>query len=152
MKNIGSSFNRSFLSLLALAMGATLLIGGEARAASSMVVPMAGTVTDAAGSVALSGQATIESTLVKDEFGGQPSVILSIHFSNVTGPGIRGSGEAVLIRPLASSDKVEVELSLSTASGAATAHTAMATFALSLDLVSGAILRATGGIAAPAAN
>jgi hypothetical protein len=147
MMNIRSSY-RSFLSLLALTMGATLLIGGEARAATtSMVVPIAGTVTDATGSVSLSGQATIESTLVRDEFGGAPSVILSIHFSNVTGAGIRGSGEAVLIRPLASSDKVEVELSLSTASGAASAHTAMARFALSFDPVSGALVRGTGGIA-----
>jgi hypothetical protein len=147
MKNIGSSFNRSVRLVLALVTGAALLIGGEVRAgpASSIVVPVSGTVTDAAGSVALSGQAAIESTLVQDETGGAPSVILSIHMTNLTGQGIQASGEAVIIRPLAATDTVEVVLSVGS-DIASEARTATATFALSLDLATGAVLTATGAV------
>jgi hypothetical protein len=154
MTRIGSSFHRSLLSLVALAMGATLFIGFEARAANStLVVPVSGTVSDDVGSMFLSGQATIESTLIQDEFGGAPSVILSIHVTNVTGRGVSGSGEAVLIRTLAASDTVEVPLLYGTpgAQASGKVRSATATLTLIFDAKTGAALSATGAFASPLA-
>src|SRR5690349_7753041 len=140
MKLIGSSLRRTFASLSALAMGAALLVAGAAHAAptSSIIVPIHG----APGLAMLSGNATIETTLVQDELGGAPSVLVSIKVSNLIGaPGVRASGEAVLVRPLASSDTVEVELAV-TGSDAP----AFATFALRLDPATGAALSATATV------
>jgi len=142
------SSHRSFLTLAALAAGCAFFLGGEARAAtSSIVVPVSGT----AGGAAFSGTATVETTLVQDEFGGAPSVIVSVHLNNIVAPGtalrpaLLGSGEAVLIRPLAASDSVDVSAALDVpgnAPGTAT-QTATAHLALSLDPVTGAALGAT---------
>jgi hypothetical protein len=74
-----------------------------------------------------------------------PSVILSIHMTNLTGQGIRASGEAVIIRPLAATDTVEVVLSVGSDTSSET-RTATATFALSMDPATGAVLSATGGV------
>jgi hypothetical protein len=146
----------SFLSLFALAMG-TVLIGGAAYAAP-IVVPIAGTVTDAAGTVALKGNASIETRLVPDEFGGPPSVVVSIHVLNMTGHGFapgsvfQASGETVLVRPLAASDTVQLGMSLFAPGSDASRSTGMATatFALSLDPATGAPLAAAGTFAPPA--
>src|SRR4051812_42265161 len=137
MNRIGSLLKRS---LVALAMGAVLLVGGAARAApaSSIVIPIRGTAS-AAG---LIGEATIETTLVKDELGGAPSVLVAIRMSNLTGPGIRASGEAVLVRPLVSSDTVELVLAVEGKNTSAVT----ARFALSLDTTTGAALRATASL------
>ncbi|MFL5433274.1 MAG: hypothetical protein ACJ784_02070 [Myxococcales bacterium] len=141
------SSHRSFLTLAALAAGCALFLGGEAHAATnSIVVPVSGT----AGGAAFSGTATVETTLVLDEFGGAPSVIVSVHLNNVvargaTGPLLSGSGEAVLIRPLAASDSVDVSAALDApgnAPGTAT-RTATAHLALRLDPVTGAALGVT---------
>jgi hypothetical protein len=148
------SFRRSLLSFCALAASATLFTTSEARAAA-VVVPVSGTVTDAAGAMTLKGTATVDTTLVKDEFGGAPTVLVSVRLNNVIGHGataasvLQGSGEAVLVRPLGSSDTVEVSVALDSpgnSPGTAT-RTATATIALSLDPVTGAALAATGSFA-----
>jgi len=140
MNRIGLSLKRSYVSLVALAMGAALLVGGAALTApdSSIVIP----ITGIAGGAAMSGKATIETTLVKDELGGAPSVLVSIRIINLTGVGTHASGEAVLVRPLASSDKVEIVLAVE---GRDTSS-ATVTFALSLDTTTGAALGATASL------
>jgi len=54
MNRIGLSLKRSYVSLVALAMGAALLVGGAALAApaSSIVIP----ITGIAGGAAMSGR------------------------------------------------------------------------------------------------
>jgi hypothetical protein len=141
------SSHRSFLTLAAFVAGCALFLGGEARAAtSSIVVPVSGI----AGGAAFSGTATIDTTLVQDEFGGAPSVIVSVHLDNVVargavGPALSGSGEAVLIRPLAAADSVDVSAALNApgnSAGTAT-KTATAHLALTFDPVTGAALAGT---------
>jgi len=137
MKLIGSSLRRA--SFFALAMGATFLTAGAAHAAtvSSIVVPISGT----AGAIALSGQATIETSLVSNDLGGAPTVLVSIHVNNLTGAGITASGEDVLVRPLAASDTVEVVLAVEGSDATATA-----TFALHLDTATGAAMSAEAAV------
>src|SRR4051812_15289216 len=143
MTKIGSSFLRS---LFALAVGCALSIGGEARAAAAgtLVVSIAGPVTDAAGSVWLSGQATIETTLVVDEFGEDlPSIIYSIHLIDVSGQGFQATGEAVLIRPLVAADTLELPLTFSAiGSDGSASRTALATISVKLHPKTGAPLNA----------
>jgi hypothetical protein len=149
MPKLGSSFLRP---LFVLAFGCALSIGGEARAAAAgtLVVSIAGRVTDAAGSVWLSGQATIETTLLQDEFGGDPSIIYSIRLTDVTGGGFQASGEAVLIRPFASSDTVELPLTFAAqGSDGANSRTASATFTVKLHPKTGAPLNASAAFASP---
>ena len=130
---------RSLTSFFALAMAAALLVAGAARAAatSSIVVPISGT----AGTTAVTGQATIETTLVQDELGGAQSVLVSIHVNDLMGAGIGASGEAVLVRPLASSDTVEMNLAF-----AGSDATATATFTLTLDPATGAAVSAAATV------
>ena len=139
MKLIGSSLRRSLVSFFALAMGCALLVGGAAHAAatSSIVVPIHGN----AGTTMLAGTATVETTLVRDELGGAPSVLVSIKVNNLVGAGIRASGEAVLVRPLGSSDTVEMQLAV-----VGSDAPAIATFALTFNPATGAALSATGTV------
>jgi hypothetical protein len=140
----------SLLSLAALAAGAVLFTGGEARAAA-ITVPVTGKL----GAITISGTATVDTQLVLDEFGGPPAVIVSVHVGSVTAknPGqsvsLTGSGEAVLIRGLDAADTVNVSVALDkpgTVSGTAT-KTATAQLALRLDPVTGAALGGTGTFA-----
>jgi hypothetical protein len=147
------SFHRSLLSLSVAAMGAMLLAGGEARAAA-VTVPVSGTVTTAnGGTLTLQGTATVDTKLVLDEFGGAPSVLVSVHVNNVSGRGpaaaLQGSGEAVLVRPLVASDTVQVSVALDAPgnSPGAASKTATATLALNLDPVTGAVLGGSGAFA-----
>ena len=140
----------SLLSLAALAAGAVLFTGGEARAAA-ITVPVTGKL----GANTVSGTATVDTRLVLDEFGGPPAIVVFVQVNNVTvaNPGktisLVGSGEGILIRPLVAANNVTVSVALDkpgTLSGTATT-TATAKLALSIDPVTGAALGGTGTFA-----
>lgn len=149
---------------------------GITRATSSLVVPITGTVADAPesiapteqaretqgnipltaqaraapGSITLTGQVRITSVLATDpDFGGPPSILLTITLLNVTGvrppAGAKylARGEDKVIRPLQHSDLVEINFpifpagSQGSVSGPALPHSALASFQLTFDVKNG---------------
>ena len=117
-----------------------------ATAISNLVVPIAGTVGGAPENIALTGRARIMSTLVTDpDFGGPPSVILSIDLLNVIGvgqsTGVRylATGQDVVIRLLRPSDFVEITFPVFPVGpgGTAVARPVIATFVLTFDAANG---------------
>ena len=135
--------------------------GTPARAAFAptiALVPVSGIVSAQAENVAFSGQAQVSSELVLDtsHFHKPASVILIIDLSDVSGTGAStgakyaagGKGTSVF-RRLASTDTIEITFPFSRATGKDSVHSAVASFALTFDLNTGAITKGTASIAAP---
>jgi hypothetical protein len=146
------------LSLLAAILMTTRADLPAETLASSVTVPIAGTVDGLPESVSLSGSLQIVSTLVTDallEDG--PKVRLAIKAVDVSGVGLTSgatyaaTGENMLIRRLAISDQFEVMVPFfrATADGPLSARSAMATLALKFDLTTGALTGATATLSAP---
>ena len=130
----------------------------SARAISNLVVPVAGTVQGGAEIVTLSGQARIMSTMVTDpDFGGPPSVVLSINLLNVFGVGqvtgakYAATGEQRVLRLLRPSDRVDVTFPVSPigARGIELIRPALLSFTLDFDAGNGQLRRARANISAP---
>jgi hypothetical protein len=125
---------------------------------TTLVIPIAGTVAGGPESVALSGQTLIRSTFVADPtFGAPPGVVLSVNLVGVTGVGIStgarylATGENSLTRLFRPADKIEVTFPFFPVGpkGTASARSALATFNLTFDTISGALTGATGSVTTP---
>lgn len=120
---------------------------------SSITIPIAGTVNGATESIALSGTAQIASTFVLDTLLVEPPrELISIKLVNVSGVGLLTTaryvvtGQNVLLRPLVSSDLIEITFPLyrDTPGGASQARSVLASFTLKFDVLGGLL---TGGLA-----
>lgn len=149
--------------LVVVVSGLLWWAGTPARAAFAPTiayVPVSGIVSGQPESVSFSGQAQVSSELVLDtsHFNKPPSVILTVDLSNVSGIGSStgarysagGRGTSVF-RRLVSSDTVEITFPFSrgTTMSTSSVRTAVASFALSFDLNTGAITKGTATVAAP---
>jgi len=141
--------------IAALAMGATLWVGREARGDAGnpvLTVPFSGKVKGATESVSFSGEARLKTSVAKDtDFGDPASVTIYINLKGVTATGSSGkkyevSGEQQIVRPLQESDTVELVFMYYPAGSEGSTETASATFRLRLDPKNGALLRADGSI------
>jgi hypothetical protein len=144
-----------------LLLGMLWWVGTPARAAFAptiSLIPVWGIVSTQAENVVFSGQAQVSSELILDtsHFHKPPSVILIIDLSNVSGTGASsgakyaagGKGTSVF-RRLVSTDTVETTFPFSQGTGMASVRTAVASFALTFDLNTGAITKGTATVAAP---
>jgi len=112
METRRSSLARGALYLLAAILGGVLATTTAAVAASSVAIPISGTVDGSPESVSVSGLARISSTLVKTDakFHHPPRVILDFDLHHVSGTGISTGTHYVtrsrdeLLRPLVASD------------------------------------------------
>jgi hypothetical protein len=154
---------RAFLTKTLLSVpaagGLALLAAPPAKAVltwSNALVPIKGTVSGSPESVSFSGQATFQVRLSRDDVNLSriPSLLLYINMSNVGGVGLSTKKKYVITapeivqRPLAASDTVEIAFPF-VQSGTTSARTGVASFALSFDMVTGAVTSGTGSIAAP---
>jgi hypothetical protein len=143
--------------IAAIAMGTTLWVGREARGATAagnpvLAVPIAGKVQD--GSVSLSGEARVGTSVTHDSFGDPASVVISVDLSGIRGTDPSGkkyqaSGEEHLVRPLQESDVVEVTFvyyPAGTDASSSEARSATVSFRLRLDLAHGALLKADAAV------
>jgi lipoprotein-anchoring transpeptidase ErfK/SrfK len=164
MKTRRLSVSPVVLSFLVVVLsGLVWWAGSPARAAFAptiALVPVWGIVSAQPENVVFSGQAQVSSELVRDtsKFRKPPSVILIIDLSNVSGTGSStgatyaagGTGTSVF-RKLVSTDTVEITFPFSrgTTTNMSLVHTAVASFALTFDLNTGAITKGTATVAAP---
>jgi hypothetical protein len=151
------------LFLVVLVSGLAWWAGTPARAASAAtiaLVPVSGVVRGNPENVVFSGQAQVASELVLDasKFHKPTSVNLTIDLSKVSGTGsstgakyAAGGKDSSVFRRLASTDTVDIAFPFSrgTTIGMASLRTAVASFALTFDLNTGAITKGTASIAAP---
>jgi len=126
---------------------------------STVLVPVSGIVSVKPESVSFSGQARVSSQLVLDtsRFHRPPSVILNIDLSKVSGTGsltgvkyVARGGET-LHMDLVRADTVEITFPFfrSADKEDSSAQSAVASFALSFDLDTGAVTKGEGTVAAP---
>ena len=125
------------LSLLVVIVGGHPAIAVVSNSAlGTTAVSYSGTVHGQPENVFLSGLVLITRTVVRDlDFGGPPTVVYEIDFSQVTGQGMKTkqtyvtSGNQVLVRPLVASDVVEVTFDFYPSGGSImTARSALASF------------------------
>ena len=150
---------RRAFSVLVAMLGGLLAAKATARAASSVAIPISGTVDGSPESVSVSGLARITSTLVKSDtkFHHPPRVILGFDLRHVSGRGLstgtryvtRGRDE--MLRPLVASDVVEVTFPLqpNAAKGFMAARAGVASFTLTFDVDTGALTGGTGKVSTP---
>jgi hypothetical protein len=156
---------------LLVGMSGGLLWGAPPAGTPSLVIPIAGTVDPPADTegglqerVALAGHARLTSRLALDPtFNGPPSVILTIDILNAQGKGLdtnkvyraAGTDQVYRTRLLVSSDQVEITFAFFLAAGGppdsidTSPPYALASFNLSFDTQTGAILAASGKIDTP---
>jgi hypothetical protein len=155
----------SALSFLALLMSGLVVwwAGTSARAAFAptvALVPVSGIVSGQPENVTFWGQAQVSSELVLDtsRFNHPPAVILIIDMSGVSGIGssigaryVAGGNGTPVFRQLVSADTVEITFPFSrgTTTIMSSVRTAVASFALSFDVNTGAITKGTATVAAP---
>jgi len=149
---------RVVLSLLVAMLGG-LLGGTSALADSSIAIAISGTVDGSPESVYVSGLAQITSTLVKTDpkFNHPPRVILSFDLHNVSGKGLSTGAMYVtktqddMLRVLAPSDVVAITFPFypNTAIGFRSARAGLASFKLSFDVTTGAIIGGTATVSTP---
>jgi hypothetical protein len=149
--------------LVAVLSGLVWWDGTPARAASAptiALVPAWGIVRGDPENVVFSGEAQVSSELVLDtsKFHKPTSVNLIIDLSKVSGTGAStgakyaaGGKETSVFRRFVSTDTVEITFPFSrgTTMGMASVRTAVASFALTFDLNTGAITKGNANIAAP---
>jgi len=161
MKIRGALFNPVVLALLvAIAGGAAVWWGGTPAYAAGIwrttLVPIVGTVSGPPERVLFWGQARINSRLAPDPDFHRPSLVLTIDLTGVSGVGSSGtkyviSGPEIVQRGLAASHLVEITFPFfqSGTTGISSAQSGVASFALSFDLNTGAVMTATASIASP---
>ena len=131
--------------------------GSAAALATTVTVPISGTVSGQPESVSLSGNLLIVSTFVTDSTLAVPKERLSLELVDVSGIGLTSgakyvaTGEDRLLRQLALSDHIEIMFPFypATAGGARSARSAMASVTLEFNLLSGALTRATATFSSP---
>lgn len=164
MKMRRLSVSPVLLSFLVVVLsGLVWWAGTPARAASAptiALVPVWGIVSGNPENVVFSGQAQVSSELVHDSsrFHKPTSVNLIIDLSNVSGTGsstgakyAAGGKETSVFRRFVSTDTVEITFPFSRGEtmSMASVRTAVASFALTFDLNTGAITKGMGNITAP---
>ena len=142
------------LSLLVVVAGGA--IGSTATAAtSSVIVAVTGRVKGPAEPVAFTGRAQITSTLLIDEFGGPPSVHLTLDLRGVTGVGAATkkkyliSGPQIMIRPLATTDVIDFTFPFVPSGALSPVGIGNATFGLAFDVSTASVNRANATITDP---
>src|SRR2546428_6638348 len=145
-------FARTVMSLLVAILGGLLGGGTSAFAASSVAIPIFGTVDGSPESVYVTGVAQITSALVQTDakFHHPRRVILSIDLQNLSGQGLSTGAAYVtesqedVMRPLVASDQVEITFPLYSEGlgGLTSARAGLASFTLTFDVSTGAL---TGG-------
>jgi hypothetical protein len=153
---------RTKSALIVLAFLAAVLLAGSgdvpaAALATSLSIPIAGTVDGAPESVSLSGSLSIVSTVVIDPLLASPRERTVIKLVDVSGVGLTSGakyvavGEDRLLRLLTLSDQVEIMFPFyrATPDGRLSARSAMATITLKFDLLTGSLTGATATFAAP---
>jgi len=124
---------------------------------SASAVPIKGIVSGQPESVSFSGQAQIQSRLVRDPDFNKPSLLLTIDLGGV--PGVGSSTKAKYVipsqenvqRPLAPSHRVEITFPFmrSGNTNMTSVRSGVASFALDFDVNTGAITGATANVASP---
>jgi hypothetical protein len=144
------------LSLLAAILVMTRADVPAAALATTVTVPIAGTVDGGPESVSLSGSIRITSTFVADPLLDAPRERLAIKVVNVSGVGLTtgakyiATGESNLVRRLALLDQFEIMVPFFPAArGPLSARSAMASLTLRFDLTTGALTKATARLSAP---
>lgn len=125
---------------------------------STSGVTIKGIVSGQPESVSFSGQAQIQSRLVRDPDFNKPSLLLTIDLSTVSGVGSSTKAKYVIPsqenvqRHLAPSHQVEITFPFmqSGSTDSSAARTGVASFAFSFDTSTGAVTSATGNVASPA--
>jgi hypothetical protein len=151
---------KSVLVILSCVAVVTLTGSGDAPAAAiatTVTVPISGTVDGLPESVSLSGKLSIVSTFVTDPLLTTPRVRLAITLVNVSGVGLTSGakyiavGEDRILRPLSLSDRVEIMFPFykATTDGPRSARSAMASITLQFNLVTGALTGATATFSSP---
>jgi len=152
-------FARTVMSLLVAILGGLLGGGTSAFAASSVAIPIFGTVDGSPESVYVTGVAQITSALVKTDakFHHPRRVILSIDLQNLSGQGLSTgttyvtTGQDEVMRQLVASDLVEITFALSPngAEGLTSARAGLASFTLTFDVSTGALTGGTATVSTP---
>jgi hypothetical protein len=149
------------LLVVAAVAGGAVWWGSERAQASgtwnSALVAVSGTVSGSPESVSFSGNAQVNSRLAPDPDFGSPSLVLSINLTGVSGAGSSTKSKYVIAGPEivqkrhAASHLVDITFPffLSGTNGTSAARSGVASFALNVDLNTGAITSATGSIASP---
>jgi hypothetical protein len=126
--------------------------------ANASSVSITGIVSGQPESVSFSGQAQIQSRLVRDPDFNKPSLLLTIDLSTVSGVGASTKAAYVIPsqenvqRPLAASHRVEITFPFlrSNSKDPTSARSGVASFALDFDVNTGAVTKAAGSVATPA--
>src|SRR5256712_3209954 len=151
---------KSALVVLSFLAAVLLASSGDAPAvplATSVAIPIAGTVDGAPESVSLAGTLSIVNTLVIDPLLTSPRERISITLVNVSGVGLTSGAKYVavaedrLLRRLALSDHIEIMFPFypATPDGRLSARSAMASITLKFDLPTGALTGATATFSSP---
>ena len=145
--------------LLVAMLGGLPATTTAALAASSVAIPISGTVDGLPERVSVSGRARITSTLVKTDpkYHHPPRVILGFDLDKMSGRGVSTGTRYVtrsrdeMLRPLVASDVVEITFPLQprVAKGFTAARAALASFTLNFDVNTGALTGGTGTISTP---
>jgi len=153
---------RTKSALVVLSILAAILLAGSgdvpaAALATSVTIPIAGTVDGTPESVSLSGSLSIVSTVVIDPLLASPKERIAIKLVDVSGVGLTSGtkyvavGEDRLVRLLTLSDQVDIMFPFypATPDGRLSARSAMASITLKFDLLTGALTGATATFSSP---
>jgi hypothetical protein len=136
---------------------ATSTSSATTTTSTSALVPVTGVVTGGAESVSFSGKAKVSANVVTDpDFGGTPTVVLSIDLSGLSGVGastrkkyVTADGE-VINRRLAAGDIVQYTFPFyENGASAMSARVGSVSFNLSFDVNTLMLTGATGSIGSP---
>jgi hypothetical protein len=125
---------------------------------SASGVSIKGIVSGQPESVSFSGQAQINSRLVRDPDFGKPILLLTIDLSGVSGVGSSTRAKYVVLSPenvqrhLAASHQVQITFPFmsSKSNDSSSARTGVASFALNFDVNTGAVTSAAANVSSPA--
>jgi hypothetical protein len=146
--------------LVAIAAGWVWWGGTPAHAVepwNTALVPIKGTVSGAPESVAFSGQAQIGTRVAPDPDFNNPKLVFSIDLTGVSGVGLSTKkkyvirGPEIVQRGLVFSHQVEITFPFleSGSTGMSSTRSGLASFALSIDVNTGAVTTATASVATP---
>jgi hypothetical protein len=140
--------------LISSALLAAALAAGTPALAADTLVPVSGIVSGSPESVSFSGEAVISSRLVPDPDFGRAALLLVIDLSGISGVGAStrmkyevATREKVQ-RRVAPSHTVQVSFPFIT-TGATVVGSGVASFALDIDVNTGAVTSATASVSAP---
>ena len=145
------SFRVVVLSLLVAAAGGVIGITPAAAGTSSVSVTVLGLVRGPSEWVTFSGKGQITSTLLIDDFGGPPSVQLTLDLTGVPGVGATTktryviSGPQLMIRSLASLDVIDFTFPFVPSGAISPIGIGNAWFGIDFDVSSGSV-KAAGAV------